>query len=197
MPSRPLFLACVLVLALVGAGALWFSLDRKPGALGSGGPARSESAPPAARPRTARLDEPAAVVVEVDPARGVLVRRDNLHAAGRRTPGDPGFVASGIPLPDGSQLPLLNGVASAPPVLRSPERGPLPPVVAVVVDRDGWDWYEHADGSLTTCRPQEIVRDDGRREIRVLTLHNAPDPRMRESNPASVPDSIHPGGSSR
>ncbi len=85
----------------------------------------------------------------------------------------PRGLRSGLRCPDGSFLPLLNGVPHASPIHRSPHDGPLPPVVARRTDADGDDWYEHADGSLTTTRWVDVevggvVRPD------VVTSHHAP-----------------------
>ena len=57
----------------------------------------------------------------------------------------------GIPCPDGTFLPFLNGMTAAPALQRDPAYGPVPPIVAIVVDADGIEWWEHADGSTTTC----------------------------------------------
>lgn len=58
----------------------------------------------------------------------------------------------GIPLPDGTALPALNGAVRVGPFQRPAERGPLPSVVGVLVDENGFEWYEHSDGSMTTSR---------------------------------------------
>jgi hypothetical protein len=81
-------------------------------------------------------------------------------------------VGSGLRCPDGTFLPLLNGVPQAPPITRAPELGPLPPVVAIIVDQRGDRWYEHADGSATTTRFREVIAD-GVSLIDVETVHNA------------------------
>lgn len=66
-------------------------------------------------------------------------------------------VERGIPLPDGRKLPFLNGMTWAPPVQRNHGHGLVPPVVAIVVDAEGFEWYEHADGSMTTSMYQEVI----------------------------------------
>ncbi len=66
-------------------------------------------------------------------------------------------VRDGIFLPDGTVLPYLNGMTWAPAVQRGPQFGPFPPVVALVVDYEGFEWWEHADGSTTTTRYKEVT----------------------------------------
>lgn len=92
-----------------------------------------------------------------------------LHADGknRRSPLAPGRYPMSIPFTDrgidcggGRFLPLLNGMETAPPLNRELSLGPVPPVVAKIVDDTGIEWYEHADGSATTTRWQNVsVRD--------------------------------------
>lgn len=173
-------IAIPLAVLVCGGTAFWITRDPAPARLDPVEPPSQQA--PYAQPRTrgaeVAADPTAGVVVDVDPATGNLVRRDNLHAAGSRRAVTIDPVPEGIRCPDGTCLPLLNGVAAAPAILRSPERGPLPPVVAIVVDRDGWDWYEHADGSMTTCRPHVLIGADGQRIPRVVTVHNALDDAM-------------------
>lgn len=83
----------------------------------------------------------------------------------------------GIPMPDGSFLPLLNGVPHAEPASRNTSAsGPLPPVVAKFADREGSEWWEHADGSTTTTRWVEVTHADGRVAQMVVTDHLSPIP---------------------
>ncbi len=58
----------------------------------------------------------------------------------------------GIPLPDGTCLPALNGVARSGRLKRPADQGPLAPVVGILVDASHFEWYEHQDGSMTTSR---------------------------------------------
>ncbi len=82
---------------------------------------------------------------------------------------------SGVLCPDGTFLPLLNGVPNAPgSVSRGAEDGPLPPVVAKRTDADGGEWYEHADGSLTTTRWRTSTGPDGIPRQIVATSHIVP-----------------------
>jgi hypothetical protein len=53
-----------------------------------------------------------------------------------------------ITFPDGSSLPVLNGV-DEPIALDWPADTPYSPVVATVNDQ-GFDWFKHADGSWST-----------------------------------------------
>lgn len=130
--------------------------------------------------------------VVVDEQRGALIRADGLGRAGSRTPRSIAATpdGGGLRCPDGRFLPLLNGVDAAPTLLRAPEQGPLPPVVAVLVDADGWDWYEHADGSITTTRPQYVTDGQGRRTVQVVTVHNAPG--SGDLGPAEIPPDVGP-----
>ena len=62
-------------------------------------------------------------------------------------------VTEGIRCPDGTFLPLLNGVKSAPPIMRKASLGPVPPIVGKIVDSSGCEWWLHEDDSVTTTRP--------------------------------------------
>lgn len=59
---------------------------------------------------------------------------------------------NGIPFPDGTCLPGLNGIARSGRVQRPADQGPMPAVVGIVVDDSRFEWYEHEDGSMTTSR---------------------------------------------
>ncbi len=84
-------------------------------------------------------------------------------------------VTQGIPCPDGSFLPFLNGMTWAPPLQRDPGLGPVPPVVAIQVDDAGIEWWEHADGSVTTCHYHEITAL-GQKYFDPVTRHGAAKP---------------------
>ncbi len=79
-------------------------------------------------------------------------KKSNLPWGTRHTIKNLPAVNNGIPLPDGSFIPFLNGMTHAPPLHRDPRHGPVPPVVAKVVDDEGFEWWEHADHSVTTSR---------------------------------------------
>ncbi|MEM7204621.1 MAG: hypothetical protein AAF628_30465 [Planctomycetota bacterium] len=78
----------------------------------------------------------------------------------------------GLRCPDGTVLPLLNGVLEAPPITRSAHLGPLPPVVGTMADATGCEWYVHQDGSVTTTRRRRAWVD-GVPVTNVETVHNA------------------------
>ncbi len=100
----------------------------------------------------------------------------------------PKGLTSGIRCPDGTFLPLLNGVPVAGPISRSRMLGPLPPVVAKMCDPNGIEWYVHADGSRTTTKwSRAIVHGEPKQQV--VTLHFGPMPegtteRARETPPA-------------
>ncbi len=85
-------------------------------------------------------------------------------------------VDHGIPMPDGSFLPLLNGMTQAPPINRSSSLGDPGPIVAKTVDSAGFEWWIHADGSTTTSKYKEVVLQDGTRYWDPASLHTAPQP---------------------
>jgi hypothetical protein len=106
----------------------------------------------------------------------------------------PPGIRSGLRCPDGTFLPLLNGVPEAYPLKRAARFGPMPPVVAKVTDSGGYEWYEHADGSLTTTRwtPSEYMGKPG---MTVVTSHNVPqDPRTTGRSKPNTP--VEPAGGS-
>jgi hypothetical protein len=84
-------------------------------------------------------------------------------------------VKNGIPCPDGSFLPFLNGMTWAPTVHRDLAYGPMPPVVAIQVDDAGIEWWEHADGSTTTCHYHEVTAF-GKSYFDPVTRHGLPKP---------------------
>lgn len=120
-----------------------------------------------------RSTEPQGLHIEARFVDGRLVRADNLDAAGTRRHCSISPSSEGIEFPDGTKLPLLNGLSEAPPL--APRHGAvrLAPVVAVVVDADGWEWYEHADGARTTSRLQAVHANGVVAEIRAVSLHQA------------------------
>ncbi len=66
-------------------------------------------------------------------------------------------VENGIPLPGGGFLPFLNGMTYSPQLHRDPRFGPVPPVTAKLVDAEGYEWWMHEDGSVTTSIYQQIT----------------------------------------
>jgi hypothetical protein len=79
-------------------------------------------------------------------------------------PSDPAIVLS-----DGTRLPALNGVAK-PPLVKT--NRVTRPVVAVVVDERGMEWFEHADGCMTTSR---YVWRSNRKLWDAVAMHAIPD----------------------
>ncbi len=65
---------------------------------------------------------------------------------------EPPRAQHGIPLPDGTCLPGLNGVARSGPLKRPAAHGAVTTVVGIAVDASRFEWYEHQDGSMTTSR---------------------------------------------
>lgn len=100
----------------------------------------------------------------------------------------------GIKCPDGSYLPVLNGVPEELvwPLGRSAEDGPLPPVIGLVTDRDGIRWYEHADGSATTTQWGPARLEDGTKTQVVVTRHFAAVDDARFLSPDGTPGDRDP-----
>ncbi len=80
----------------------------------------------------------------------------------------------GIPMPNGSFLPLLNGMTQAPRIMRAPRDGDPGPIVAKTVDGSGYEWWVHADGSTTTSKYKQVVLEDGTSYWDPATFHNTP-----------------------
>lgn len=160
------------IAVLVGVAVLlrWRS-DAPPGELANAqSSAGSERAPMTA---TATPMEP-----EVRTDRKVprpLHRPSGARPGSRRLVAELPAVDRGIPLPDGRLLPFLNGMTWAPPVQRNQVHGLVPPVVAIVVDAEGFEWYEHADGSMTTSMYQEVILP-GETYWDPTTKHSVPKP---------------------
>lgn len=190
---RPVLLVAVLGALVALAVTVWHAVNEQ-APQRAGAPPADVASPASDADRALQASMPVAATkapVELEWHDARLRRRDRLGDAGVRTPMRVAAAASGIRCPDGTFLPLLNGVRTAPGIIREAERGPLPPVVAVVVDRDGWEWYEHADGSMTTSRPQNIRDQQGRDVLQAVTLHVAhlptdgfvaPDPRPQSND---------------
>lgn len=102
------------------------------------------------------------------------------HPRGSRTPMRLPAVGSGIPLGDGTFVPPLNGVRVEdviPPVRRNRRLPPPGPIVAKIVDLSGQEWWEHEDGSQTSCSFASVTIRGGRAERIVSTQHGAVTPR--------------------
>jgi hypothetical protein len=135
------------------------------------GDSRLGAVVPVALRRTVESESPHIDARIVD---GRLVRADNLEAAGTRRTCRVQPSIEGIEFPDGTRLPLLNGLSEAPPVVPRQDARRLAPVIAIVVDADGWEWYEHADGARTTSRLHAVRVAGGElAELRAVSVHEA------------------------
>ncbi len=65
--------------------------------------------------------------------------------------------------PDGTWLPILNGVKDAPPYPGFSKGYPYAPVVQIVTDNEGMQWYIHADG--TRSAPQNMPYGEGGKSL--------------------------------
>jgi hypothetical protein len=88
------------------------------------------------------------------------------------------FSDSGARTPQGTYVPLLNGVPHAPPMQRNSKLGPVPPIDSKIIDHTGLEWWEHADHSTTTTRWTEIKTYDPKTgqttvQRQVETVHGA------------------------
>jgi hypothetical protein len=96
-------------------------------------------------------------------------------------------VKSGIRCPDGSFLPLLNGVPRSAAISRYDWLGPVTPVIAKHVDATGCEWWVHADNSMTTSRFIDTFDATGKLIPNIETVHAAPMPE-RGAVPIPSPD---------
>jgi len=97
------------------------------------------------------------------------------HPPGSRIPMRIPFVGAGIEVGPGLFLPPLNGVKvedGIPAIGRNPRLPPPGPVVAKVISADGQEYWEHQDGSYTSCTYSQIRTPEGTKEI-VATQHGA------------------------
>ncbi len=86
------------------------------------------------------------------------------------------FVGEGIEVTPGQFLPPLNGVRIEDriPKIKRSRRLPHPgPVVAKVIGPDGQEFWEHQDGSYTSCTYSQIRKPDGSTQRIVATQHGA------------------------
>jgi hypothetical protein len=157
-------------IALLGAGALALGALVFVLAAGRPAPLAGPDTPPAQPPAPAA--EPPAAPVQVSITAHVQPELTNkkspvpLHQKSKYPPltrfrfdklpaAEPG---KGITFPDGTTLPYLNGMTWAPMVSRSRDvAAPIPPVIGLVVDQEGFEWYEHADHSTTTTRYKQVT----------------------------------------
>ena len=128
----------------------------------------SPEAPPGDMPGSADPGEPVALwqgVLGV-PALPLLTNERVAIPLHVKSPHPPGTiipvknlpaVENGIPLPGGGFLPFLNGMTYSPNLHRAARFGPVPPVTAKLVDAEGYEWWMHEDGSVTTSIYQQIT----------------------------------------
>lgn len=98
------------------------------------------------------------------------------YPPGTRIPMRIPYVREGIEVSPGQFLPPLNGVRledGIPAIRRDPRMPPPGPVVAKVVGPDGQEYWEHEDGSYTSCTYSQIQTADGTRKEIVATQHGA------------------------
>ncbi len=84
------------------------------------------------------------------------------------------FVQEGIEVGPGLFVPPLNGVKvedKIPAIGRNPRLPPPGPVVAKVISADGQEYWEHEDGSYTSCTYSRIRKPDGAEQEIVATQH--------------------------
>ncbi|MCC6672393.1 MAG: hypothetical protein IT458_15120 [Planctomycetes bacterium] len=177
-PKVPAVLLGCVALAAAGGAALWW------GRAADLPPAPAPPPPAATRPAPATQPITAEAPAVAVPPVAFLTSTRAPSALHVRSPHPPGTripvrslprVDNGIPLPDGTFLPFLNGMTWAPKLHRDPARGPVPPVVEKFVDAAGLEWWVHADGSATTsCYHQVSVGNDTYWDP--ATRHGTPQP---------------------
>lgn len=181
---RMLLAAALAAVAILGSVALLGRPEPAPRPVTAA--ATPDSADPA--PRTAEGDPRPPAPDEPDASEPKFT----IPANARQHESIPDEWRKGIGCPDGSVLPLLNGVPYARPVNRDPDQGPLPPVVEIVKDAGGYDWYRHEDGSYTTARwvPMRIQSGDDVVDVsEVVTSHVVPMPGEPTELLRGAPDS--------
>ncbi len=98
------------------------------------------------------------------------------YPPGSRIPMRVPYVGEGIQVGPGLFVPPLNGVKvedGIPAIGRNPRLPPPGPVVAKVVAADGQEYWEHQDGSYTSCTYSRIRTSDGALKEIVATQHGA------------------------
>ncbi len=90
-----------------------------------------------------------------------------------------------VRFPDGTWLPALNGAMGAPAVVW-PKDVPFAPVVKIVRDAQGVDWWSHADGSWSTSIMSETTRR-GVKQIEPITRHYLPMPTAPTEPTVEIP----------
>lgn len=165
MSSHTRWLGAALVLGIAGVAVALATrgADRPPPKAGEGG---AEATAPAPQPKKAAVERPPWKGEDPLPFLTNKPLPKPAHKLSRYPPGTRipithlPKVDKGIPMPDGTFLPFLNGMTYAPPIHRDPSLGPVPPVVAKAVDWGGFEWWIHADGSATTSRYEKVTVGD-------------------------------------
>jgi hypothetical protein len=120
--------------------------------------------------------------VSSEPAPGQLSvttsppRASRQYPPGSRIPMRVPFVAQGIEVGPGLFVPALNGVKvedKIPAIGRDPRMPPPGPVVAKIISGDGQEYWEHEDGSYTSCTYSKIRKPDGTEQEIVATQHGS------------------------
>lgn len=165
MTSRTRWLAAALGLGVAGVAAA-LALRGGEGPAPEAGSAPTEEASGVLEPRKAAVERPPWKGEDPVPFVTDKPLPAPAHKLSRYPPGTwipikhlP-KVDKGIPMPDGTFLPFLNGMTYAPPIHRDPSLGPVPPVIAKAVDWGGFEWWIHADGSATTSRYEKVTVGD-------------------------------------
>lgn len=166
---KPTQITMGLVLLAALAGTAWFVFVRRPptpelpsGLAPQSRPASQAESLPASAPMAASDEDglPPEALKKYPPNSFIALRL-------------PTNLKKGVKLPDGSYLPLLNGVKFAQPVQRSTWDGPITPVVGKITDQEGIEYWVHADGSTTTTRFMETTGPDGKPFQNTATIHAA------------------------
>jgi hypothetical protein len=145
------------LLLLVGAGAVLLSLP--------------ETVSPAKTTAQPETEVPASTMTGV-----ALPKTHRKYPPSSRIPMRVPYVGEGIEVGPGQFLPPLNGVKvedGIPAIRRDPRLPPPGPVVAKVVGPDGQEYWEHEDGSYTSCTYSQIQTADGSTKEIVATQHGA------------------------
>jgi hypothetical protein len=174
--QRSLVVAAIAVALVVGS--VWAvrtgAADETPETPDTKAPSVSAPTPTTEPPNV----EPPKVALEPAPVAPPPPPTPTPRIPGRYPMEVPFNTTGGIGIGAGRFLPLLNGVPHAPEIARD-EPGPVPPVVAKVVDDSGCEWWEHADGSMTTSRWNDYTYRDPRtgeqvQSRQVVTEHGIP-----------------------
>lgn len=178
MTRRRALLPGFAMLCIAGGSAVYLACRQPP-------PPAAPAAEPAVAPPPAPVNLPAPAAPPTSMVAVPRKRRvdDNPHGGQvqRERAAKPGKLT----YPDGSTRDALNGVGADVTILWSPER-PFAPIVGTFHDR-GWDWYRHADGTLTTVQILEI---NGVPQVCPLTAH--PEAAVPVA-PWATPDASAPG----